>query len=69
MEKKYTHIFSNAKIHAATGYEAAISLKDGLTELVRTWERDGLTEDPEKDALEDKLCAFAAEWEAAAKQL
>ena len=59
-EKRFDHIFSLDKIkQAAPDWEPEISLEQGLRHMIAWWERQGIAPDPEKDALEDRLCAVA----------
>jgi len=57
-EKVYCSVFSIDKFQKAVPeYVPAYSYKDCITRLVASWEEEGLAVDPEKDALEDGLCA------------
>ena len=59
-EKRFDHIFSLDKIRGACpDWEPQIGLEQGLRHMVSWWEREGMTPDPNKDALEDCLCALA----------
>ena len=58
IEKRWGHVFSNAKIKAAVpGWEAKIGLDEGMRQQVAFWESIGMPYDPEQDAFEDALCA------------
>ncbi|MBD3307943.1 NAD-dependent epimerase/dehydratase family protein [candidate division KSB3 bacterium] len=62
-EKTYAGLFDNAKIKAAVpGFEATITLHDGLQMVLEWYEREANTVDPEKEALEDRLIALHARW-------
>ena len=57
-EKTYAGLFDNSKIKSvAPGYEATISLAEGVRMLYDWFEADAKTVDPAKDALEDRLVA------------
>lgn len=58
LEKRFCHIFSNEKIHAATGFEPQISLEEGLRGIVDWWKSSGQGIDINKDLLEDRLCGL-----------
>lgn len=63
LEKSHPGLFDNAKIRTVVpDYRARISLRQGLEALIASWERDGLQADPEKDRLEDRLAAAAAQF-------
>ena len=63
LEKSYPGLFDNTKIRTvAPDYRARISLRQGLEALMASWEQDGLQADPEKDQLEDRLVAAAAQF-------
>ena len=59
-EKRFDHIFSLDKIkRVSPDWEPRISLEQGLRGLVGWWDRQGMPFDPDKDALEDRLCELA----------
>ena len=59
-EKRFDHIFSLDKIkQASPDWEPRITLEQGLRHMIAWWEREGMTPDQNKDALEDRLCSLA----------
>lgn len=57
-EKKYANLYSVDKFQKAVPeWKAEISLKEGMKMMLDWWEKEQLQADPEKDALEDQLCA------------
>lgn len=64
-EKKFAAFYSNDKIKAAAPeYSPKISLREGLADLLAWWDEEGFPVDEEKDAMEDKLCALQADFDA-----
>ena len=58
-EKRFDHIFSLDKIkQAAPDWEPQITLEQGLRHMIDWWEKQGMPFDPDKDELEDRLCAM-----------
>lgn len=59
-EKCYPGLFDCSRLREVLpGYRARIGLRDGLEALIASWDADGLQPDPELDALEDTLVAWA----------
>jgi nucleoside-diphosphate-sugar epimerase len=64
-EKSYAGVFDNSKIKRdVPGWQATISLRQGLCSMVEWYEREGHTPDPAKDQLEDQLVGLHEEWAA-----
>ena len=60
-EKRFPHVFSIEKIRqAAPDWEPEISLEEGLRRMMAWWEACRAAPDPEKDALEDRLCGLGS---------
>jgi nucleoside-diphosphate-sugar epimerase len=65
-EKRYPGLFDNSRLRdVVPGFRAEISLRRGVELLLESWIRDGLTPDPAKDALEDRLVEAAGRSKAA----
>jgi len=55
-EKSHPGLFDTAKYLSITGdISSCTPLAQGLEELVRSWEEEGLQPDPDMDAVEDKI--------------
>lgn len=61
-EKRFDHVFSLDKIRqAAPDWEPRITLEEGLRHMADWWEQQHMPVNEAKDALEDRLCALAAD--------
>lgn len=62
-EKSYAGLFDNSKIKRdVPGFQASISLNEGLRTILDWFEREAHAVDPEKDALEDRLVSAHDSW-------
>ncbi len=57
-EKQYPSLYDSALIKQDSGFEAGISLRQGLTLLLDWYEREQFGSDAEKDRFEDRLAQF-----------
>jgi nucleoside-diphosphate-sugar epimerase len=64
-EKSFAGVFDNSKIKRdVPGWEASISLREGLSTIVEWYVQEGHAPDPAKDRLEDELVELHEEWAA-----
>ncbi|NHN34041.1 NAD-dependent epimerase/dehydratase family protein [Paenibacillus agricola] len=62
-EKSYSGLFDNSKIKRdIPGFEASISLNEGLRMMLNWYESEGSIVDPEKEQLENRLTDIYMEW-------